>query len=333
MRLMENEVQYPFGLKFGITFLDDAFGGIYPDDLVIMTAKTGAGKTEMATQLAYHNSLLKQKTVLLALEAYKGEIENRLLYRKLTELHFQKREKFNLPATHLSYQNWIYGDMHAPLNEFRAQAINQFETELENLHLYYRGANFDAEVFEAILAKVSEDAKLVICDHLHYFDLSSDDEFKDLRRTIRKIRDLTLLYRIPTVMVAHIRKLDKRFSSVVPDLEDIYGSSDISKVATKIFAAAPAHDVEMDERRPHIFPTYIRILKNRLEGARAHYTAICKFNIQQNRYEEEYCLGKIRPNGSFEEAKRPPEWAKHHRSITGGSNYGQKKAHYNPSDR
>ncbi|HND85068.1 MAG TPA: DnaB-like helicase C-terminal domain-containing protein, partial [Pseudobdellovibrionaceae bacterium] len=39
-------------IPFGISFLDGALDGILPNDLILIGAATGAGKTTLATQLA-----------------------------------------------------------------------------------------------------------------------------------------------------------------------------------------------------------------------------------------------------------------------------------------
>jgi len=295
---------------FGNSFLDDSLTGIFPDDLVVLTAKTGAGKTEIATQIAFANALKGKRVHLFALEAYEGEIQTRIKYKTMAQAFFLMpdwRRHNEVP----SYQEWVYGRQGHLLDMFSPEVNILLEKQLKNLNIYYRNKDFNINTFEAQMAMIGTETDLVIVDHLHYFDFDTENENQDLRRTMKQIRDLTMFYRKPTVLVAHIRKQDKRYQSHIPDLEDIYGSSDISKVATKIVAAAPAKDVEQDENKPYIFPTYLKVLKNRLDGSRTNFAAVSGFNIQENKYEDNYAIGKVNTDGKFESVKKVPQWAKH----------------------
>jgi KaiC/GvpD/RAD55 family RecA-like ATPase len=327
---------YRHPCKFGIPFLDDALTGLYADDLVILTARTGAGKTELSSQIACENAMAGKRVHLFALEAYPGEIENRMKFRMLSQAFFTQmnwREYGETP----SYQDWIYGRQDHLLSKFDREIVSQLKSSLKNLHVFYRDESFNIDDFEGKMAMVGSESDLIIVDHLHHFDLNSDNEVSELKRTVKKMRDTTLFYRKPTLVVVHIRKQDRRFETLLPELDDIYGSSEISKICTKAIAVAPALDQEQDPGKKHLFPTYMRILKNRLDGSRTRFVSLSGFNIQKNSYEDVYVLGKEKyGKNEFEPITEKPQWAKntakHNPGILPRMGGRQAQAGYNPSD-
>jgi replicative DNA helicase len=54
---------------FGVTYLDAALKGICPNDLILIGATSGAGKTELCAQIARINAKLGKRVNYIALEA------------------------------------------------------------------------------------------------------------------------------------------------------------------------------------------------------------------------------------------------------------------------
>lgn len=299
------------GMTLGNKFLNDALDGIYRDDLVIITAKAGHGKTELAYHIATANALTGKKVHLFALEAHHGEVEARAKYKLLASAFFTQSDWRTYGETP-RYLRWMHGKQDHLLGKFEPEIDQIMSKNLSTLYSYYLGDKFNVEDFEGEMLKAARaGTDLVIVDHLHYFDLDDVDEVRALRKTIRQIRTITKFYRKPTVVVAHIRKQDKKGGSVIPDMDDIYGSSDISKIATVVIATARARDREAWNKT--IFPTYIQILKSRLDGSLINYTGLCGFDIVRNKYLDNYTLGKIK-FGTDEfvriEDQDRPEWSR-----------------------
>lgn len=298
-------------LTFGNAFLDDCFGGLYPDDLVVVTARTGGGKTELVSQIAQENVLNDKKIHLFALEAHYGEIEARIKFKMLSQAFYIQKDwrSYNkIP----NYQEWYYGKQEDILCKFEPEIDEDLKKTMQNLNTYYRHKEFNIEEFEMQMAMIGKDTDLVIVDHLHYFDLDTkkENENEVLKKTIKQIKDLTMFYRIPTILVVHIRKQDKRVQGILPDIEDIHGSSDITKIGTKIIATAPAKD-QISENNS-VWPTYFGILKNRMDGSRCNYIGLCGFDTSRNKYAKKYKLGRIDfKTGEFQEIEKHdyPRWA------------------------
>lgn len=296
-------------LSFGNKFLDDALGGIASDDLIIMTARTGGGKTELVIDIARSNALSNKKIYFFALEAYKNEMEKRLKFKVLSKL-FYEQPNYKEFKIRPNYQDWSYGKQADLLGKFNVEANEVIYRDYKNLFTFYRSLNFDAELFGQITNAIHHDADLIIIDHLHYFDLEDINENIAMKKLVKEIKDISLLIGKPVILVAHLRKSNHNSSvGVVPELEEIHGSSDISKIATKVIATAPAYDQPQSSR--FLFPTYFKILKNRPDSSRARYAALCSFDIQKNAYLDKYIIGKINQKGDFESCydNEVPQWA------------------------
>lgn len=297
-------------LVFGNSYLDECLGGIYADDLVIVTARTGGGKTEMVTQIALMNCLLKKRVHYFALEAHPYEIEMRIKFKMLASAFFLQKDWHLNFRGYPNYQDWVYNRQEDILGKFEAEVDEEFKEKLATLNTFYRTGPFDADTFESHLHQIRE-TDLVILDHLHFFDFDSDNENQDLKRTVKQIKDVVSFYRIPVILVVQLRKQDKRTKDLLPDLEEIHGSSDIAKIATKIIATGPAKD--QPRKNSYVFPTYFKALKNRTDGSRCYYTALCGYNSQQNMYSATYALGTQKfDSGQFvlTEPTQRPQWAK-----------------------
>lgn len=303
-------------LSFGNKFLDDCLGGIAPDDLIIVTARTGGGKTELVAEIARVNVIAKKKVYFFALEAYKNELEKRLKFKILSKL-FYDQPNYKDFKKRPNFQDWVYGKQHELFTKVDMEANGILHNDYQTLKTYYRSLSFNAELFGQITNAIQHDADLIIIDHLHYFDLEDINENIAMKKLVKEIKDISLLIGKPVILVAHLRKSNNSQSvGVVPELEEIHGSSDISKIATKVIATAPAYDQPQESR--FRFPTYFKALKNRPDGSRCRYAAISIFDIQKNSYLDGYVIGKINREGSFETCVDSdiPQWAESNKTIT-----------------
>ena len=141
-------------LSFGVKFLDDAMIGIYPSDLVLFGAPTGAGKTQFCVNCIMANVNRGKKVHMIALEAEKAEIENFYLSQKeysfLQETYidlFWDFEKNELSQFQEIWKSWIeyrkqnkmpyvYNTQYLQLKKLSQfplqEAINMIEASIEN---------------------------------------------------------------------------------------------------------------------------------------------------------------------------------------------------------
>lgn len=299
----------------GIRFADKALGGgLGTSDVLALTGPSGGGKTEAALLMATFNAAMGRRVHFFALEAERYELSHRLTYRELADLYFEPKT-FSARAPSigrpLSFCDWmagVYGDKLRDLEE-KAEAV--VREKYRTLNIYYRDREFGAEELRKQVLAVKDRTDLIILDHFHYVDLpEGDNENRAMTDLVKTIRDVALISRKPFIVVAHIRKRDSRNKALVPDLEDIHGTSNLAKIATKALMLAPCFE---QTRKPGEFYTYMRVAKNRRDGSRTRFTAVCTFDTHRNAYRDEFILGRLSQDGQkFEPLKddEMPYWVK-----------------------
>ena len=300
-------------LSFGISYLDQALGGLTRSDLVLVGAKSGVGKTALVTSMALANCADGRRVHYFALEAEEREIERRMKFQIVSDLYHQSR----MQHRPIRFQDWYNGLLDDELRPYEDEADERLEAAVANLHTYYRNDSFTSEDFREQFDAITPHTDLVILDHFHYIDADDKDENKAAKQTVKQIRDCVLRAQKPVVIVAHVRKADRRNETLLPTLDDFHGSSDLPKIATKAVMIAPAYDVPPPE--PHLWPTYIQAAKCRTDMSVTRYTALMNYNTRRNSYGETYALGRLTEGGrTFVElvpADMPP-WARVPRAQT-----------------
>lgn len=297
-------------LSFGVKYLDAALGGILPNDLVLLGAKTGIGKTALASIIALHNVLAGKRVHYFALEAEPREIERRMKFQLLSTLYFQ--EAMRGQGERINYLDWHRGKLDDLLGPWEERAEDQLRKGLKNLHTYYRVKDFTSQDFERDLLAVQDQTDLAVLDHLHYVDSDDANENRGYKAIVKRVRDVALEVGRSVIVVAHVRKGDRRYESLVPGIEDFHGTSDVPKMATKAIMLAAAYD--QPSTAPFIWPTYMQVAKCRTDNSRTRYVASVDFNSRCNRYADQFTLGRLVDGGKkFEQVNNSdlPYWARH----------------------
>lgn len=298
---------------FGVSYLDDAMRGIVKNDLIVLAGRSGQGKSELAIHIALHNARNRKRVMYLALEAEPKEISRRLFFKSLAREYYKSPPAQTLSDARPNYLRWYLGEQDSLLKNYVTKAKEEVK-DLDTLRIFYRGKDFGMPEINMAFASAKQSTDLLILDHLHYLDLDDENENKAYKAAVKEIRDLALLYGIPVILVAHIRKVDKRATSPIPDVDDIMGSSDIFKIATKVLMIAPVG--EKNEAAPHKLPTYLKIGKCRLDGSVTRYTGFINFDISTATYDENYIIGRHNGSGEWEETKMLPAWAERAKNAT-----------------
>lgn len=212
-------------LKYNIPFLDDLTGGIFKDNLVLVGARSGEGKSELVGQIAYKTALKGKKVVFFNLEDGEEGFVRRLVSLKLS----QKLKKSFAPIDFRT--NRLVSEHEELLN----QCFRDVKEEIgDNIKIYSGKGVPSIQDFEDIITKEAEreDIDLIVVDHLHYFSMHELQEQSSvqLAKIMRKIRMLTKNKEIPVLMAAHLSKPQKEEKA--PCKYDFHGSSDIAKEAT-----------------------------------------------------------------------------------------------------
>jgi replicative DNA helicase len=290
-------------LPWNITFLDDIALGIYPTDLIVLCAASGAGKTTVAALISQLAASQGRLVHFFALEAHRSEIEQRMLFRTIRDVMRERGQR-----AWLTFAEWMHG---RPVptgieDEARARLIEQ----TMGLRTYYREQRFTAEDIARLFAAIQHETDLIVLDHLHYVDSDDRNENSAIREATRSVRDIALAIEKPVVVIAHLRKKDAKRPRIIPDIDDVHGSSEIVKVATKVVMLAPARASLAD--KPGVANTYMQVVKDRFVGATG-YAGMLRYDLQTLQYQAEYVLGRLNFNGdAFEalEAGSLPYWAR-----------------------
>ena len=278
-------------VSFGIEYLDKAAQGIYPTDLVVVSAPTGAGKSELVSTIAMNAARSGNKVCMFALEADISEIEGRIWFKKASQ-HYMKYN--SEPVTYHEFLQASYcGSFRRSLEAVRPELIS----ELKNFTTFYREKKFDITRFRQVFNSVAKTYDLFIIDHLHYFDLEGDrNENREFGDIVKEIRDLSIFHSKPVVLVSHLRKKASGVTGM-PTLDDLMGTSDIAKVATKVINLYP--DQEGSDPSRGMFSTFIRVLKNRYNGAACRYVGRTDFDTSTNSYLPKGSVGYIDDEKKF----------------------------------
>lgn len=277
-------------LSFGVNYLDRALVGICKNDLIVITAPTGSGKTELVSKIAEANIMAKKRVLFFALEAEEDEILSRTTYRVATNIFWN--EYTSLPNKFPRYSDWYHGTSDPGFRKYAELAKEKMAPYIERVNYIYRETEFTIKNFMQTVGIHKDSTDLIIVDHLNYFDSDDTNEVRAVSEAMKGLRDTALIYGIPIILVCHMRKKDNRSKKLVPDLDDIHGTSNIAKIATKVILVSKETDIE---KRPNKFlsPTYFRIGKHRVDGDVTRYVGLVNFNIQKNDYEETFTLGAL----------------------------------------
>lgn len=298
----------------GVRFLDKALcGGVGVSDVLLIAAPPGAGKTELSVKIATHNAMSGKRVHFFALEAEPHEITQRLQYRELADLFFKSTVyRKEMVGRTLNFCDWMDGKYADILKDLESQVEEIIREKFKMLSVYYREKDFGIEELTRQVLAVKDQTDLVILDHIHYVDLpEGESENRAMSDLVKAIRDIALISQKPIIVVAHIRKRNSFVKTLLPELDDIHGTSNLGKVATKALVIAPCFDQETG--RPNEFFTYMRVVKNRRDQSRCRYTALCVFDSVQNCYKNEFIPGRLKKGGSeWEEIAQSdyPYWLK-----------------------
>lgn len=279
-------------MRFGIRYLDKALGAIIPTDLIVVGAATGSGKSELVTNIALTNIQDGKKVYFFALEAEDAEIERRIKYRMIADLYYAEGN-----TEPISFIDWYYGNI--DLSSFEARIESP---QLENLFTKYRSGEFRIKNLTAAYNALKGKAQLIILDHIHFVDLEDDGSNTEMKELLKTIKELANVNKIPCIAVSHLRKRTGDKKKDIAELDDFHGSSDITKIATKVVLLQAGKITEDGNSI-----TYIHASKNRHAGERTKVLAALKFNPRTNSYLPEVAIYGVN-EGKISEKQVNPYW-------------------------
>ena len=245
--------------QFGIPYLDRELVGISRSDLVLIGARSGAGKSSLAKIIYEAND--KSKTALFSLENYDGDVEMSMLrkeYNIITDSHYDAR-------------HWQMGVGVNIDENALAMAMQNVREKLKDAFIFGRtppGEDKKTWTIQTLSEKIiwcaTHGIELIIIDHLDYLDRDNPNEsdnshITELMKAIRSAQEEGAA----VVAFSHLRKpLGKVDDLVVPNENEFIGSSNKVKQATQVVLFAPANEGDAERG----YATWCCIRKNRNGG-------------------------------------------------------------------
>lgn len=301
-------------LTFGIDYLDDAMVGIMPNDLILIGAGSGSGKTQVCCNIAAANVANRKRVHYIALEAELFEIERRVKYNFFSKHFFA--DPLRPRGLNMSFQSWMMGDFFDSCEEYERKATIDMQEKFNSFFTFYKQEKFDLSDMIFTVTTCAEKTDLIIIDHVHYFDYDDEKENQAIKAIAKAARSLTLEQGKPMILVSHLRKRDKFSNEICPGLEEFHGSSDLYKISTKAITLGPGGPVDGGG-----FETFFRIVKNRFNGGVTRYLG--KVIYREGSYEKGYEIGSAnqRREDGFVATDRHlyPEWCSNSHRPSGDS--------------
>ena len=302
--------------SYGIQVLDDALFRIGPNELVVIGAETGQGKSDLALSVARHNAIQGKRVAIYFLEGGWQEAMQRLKWWDIAEKFYSDNYK---PFIEMDFKRWIYN---AEINktyllQLESAVYEEWKQRYkENLYIFPTTREFTIDRFLAslhdfhALNEAKLDLDLLVIDHLQYFSLAlEENEITAITNILREVKQIADYFRIPIILVSHLRKRGRKAG--LPNHEDFYGSGNIAKIATTAIIIHPAS--KGDCLAHNIYPTYFLIPKCRT-GVRPNYAYLVDFDLNKRSYSDRYQIYRINDLGFA--APKPmqgdeiPRWAK-----------------------
>jgi len=302
---------------FGIKALDDAMPFIQKNDLIVIGADSGVGKSELAINISMKNAFAGRKVALYYLEGGDEEAIARVKYNMINKKLFDTHHRY------MNYSDFRCNNVNDPVvDEIEKDIYCELKMKLRNNLWIYRvdtgftiknlmGSLFGFHNLENALDGGSNegaiDIDLIVLDHLQYFDLHKN-EIEETTNIIKELKMLADQFKIPVVLISHLRKKSK--DRGMPDQEDFYGTSNIPKIAT--CAVVICSDKSSVQFSKCVFPTFMRFVKSRT-GLRSNYVIKCNFDLRSRSYYDDYEVFYLNANNMI--AKEPmrdenlPDWA------------------------
>ena len=313
---------------YGIKALDDSMLGIANNELVVIGADSGHGKSELALHIARYNAQKGKRVAVYALEGGYDEVIARMKWRDICDVYYNPKNQYTAEGIDMDYRKWKLNYAESPTLIDIEDNIRETYKDLyrDNLHIYDSKDGLTIDTFYSALmdfhkfVKAPEgspfqvtsqfDVDLIIIDHLQYFSLTKpESELFEITQILKAVKDITEHHKIPVVLISHLRKKGK--DRGFPSQEDFYGTSNIPKIANTAITLMP--DFEKEFLVDGIFPTFMRIVKSRI-GLRSNYAFRINFNLNTRTYEDNYQIYRIDESGYVFIDPMPqkdlPTWAK-----------------------
>ena len=151
---------------YGIDFLDAQLSGIHPNEIVLIGAKSGVGKTTMVEHIITHNLDNNKKVAFFRLEGDAMEFYDRQQYQFVKNI--MKENGHNID---FKLADFRLGKTHEKTKKYEDMAIHHLGIAYQDLFLYNNKLPMNNGVLKHMMDYTADNhIDLIVIDHIHYFD-------------------------------------------------------------------------------------------------------------------------------------------------------------------
>ena len=284
MKVIEILQQNRFVGEFGVPYLDDKVKGILPRDLILVGARSGAGKSSLAQNIAAHNSRKGTKVALISLENFEHDDFMTKAYHAYIEItgdyNLTIREFMGGIGTHFKPDYVALEKAEAKAHEF-----------FKNIKLVTRKQGFTLDDLKKsfVEAVVEDGCRIIILDHIDYIDKldASQNDVIHISETMRMIRDLQAAQDVAIIAISHLRKANHQKLPLIPSMDEFIGSGNKVKESTMVVMFAPDDQSNEVSFNKYQRATFCCIRKLR-HGGFDNTCARLQYDIRTGNYLDEY---------------------------------------------
>jgi len=189
-------------ISFGYPWLDEKLSGIFPGQLVLVGGESGTGKSHFTINILYKSS---KPSAVFALEERLEDYGKKMLYFEIGKIRMADGKP------QYPWNAYVRGELNAqPLfTEYVAKAYDNLKNDYPLFQKMEKRATIDLVEKRIELLAISG-IKIVLIDHLHYFDLlaGKDSKADYIESVVIRLRLLAIRLKISIIIVAHYRKLN-----------------------------------------------------------------------------------------------------------------------------
>ena len=227
-----------------------------PDELVVLGAPTWVGKSEIAYTVAITNALAGKKVLLIALEWDIQEIALRHLQREINAHVINPNDRVRA---------WTYRfNLDPAIDSVEEYVIEEISQKLkDNLLIFNKTEIPTLSFLREFITLMKDSVDMIVIDHLHYIETEWDSENREVGKIMRELKTITDIIRKPILLISHVRKFVNKSTELT--IDDLYGSSNISKEATTILMLSKGDSADFEAKRDkeRYWLTVISVFKNR----------------------------------------------------------------------
>lgn len=192
-------------IGYGYDWLDEKLSGIFPGNLVLVGGESGTGKSTFTISILYKCA---KPSAVFALEERLEDYGKKALYFEIGRIRKAEGKK------QYPWNAFVRGELnqYPQFTEYIAKAYEKLNQKFPYFQKVEKMVSIDLieKRIELLTTEVMGGIKLVLIDHLHYFDLLAKDTSKAdyIEQVMIRLKLLAQRKNIAIIIVAHYRKLN-----------------------------------------------------------------------------------------------------------------------------